>query len=67
MSIKRCVHTISINAPMLHKILELPQGTRITATDAKYIIAFQNDMSPEDKKSLANWLITSSVKTNKIA
>jgi hypothetical protein len=61
MSIKRCEHFISINLELLKRVLSSPSDLSIT--NAVTHIVFKNGMSEEEKKELANWIITQSVKT----
>jgi hypothetical protein len=61
MTVKRCSHKISINLDFLKRIFTIPEKSALHYSTISTSVEIRNDMTKEDLKALANWIIVSNV------
>jgi hypothetical protein len=61
MTTKRCSHKISINLDFLKKIFLVPEKSALHYSTISTTVEIRNDMTKEDLKSLANWILVSGI------
>jgi hypothetical protein len=61
MTVKRCSHKISINLDFLKQIFIVPKDSALHYSTIMTSVEIRNDMTKEDLKTLANWILVSGV------